>query len=105
MPRAREITMSTFCLLLAGALVSLPVPVRAAPQAEGAVAELEGLGVSPAEAQARVAALDDTELQALATDLDAQPAGGDSDSADVAVAPSARESSCCCAQPTPTRRT
>jgi hypothetical protein len=83
---AREIVVNTLCLFLAGALVSLPATVRAAPQAAGSAVELERLGVSPAEAQARVAALDDSELEALATDLDGQPAGGDSDSGDVAVA-------------------
>jgi len=83
---ARGMVVNTLCLLLAGALVSLPVAVRAAPQAETAVVELERLGVSSAEAQARVAALDDAELAVLATDLDGQPAGGDNDSADVAVA-------------------
>ena len=82
---AREIVVNTLCLLLAGALVSLPATVRAAPQAAGSAVELERLGVSPAEAQARVAALDDTELTSLATDLDGQPAGGDN-AGDVAVA-------------------
>jgi hypothetical protein len=80
----RGIAVNTLCLLLAGALVSLPVTVRAAPQAESASASLEKLGVSPAEAQARVAALDDAELAALATDLDKQPAGGN-DAEEVAV--------------------
>ncbi len=78
--------MNALCLLLAGALVSLPVSVRAAPPSEAAVVKLVELGISPAEARARVAALDDTELAALATDPETQPAGGDSDSADVAVA-------------------
>lgn len=86
MPQLRGFVVHALCLLLAGALVSLPVSVRAAPQTEIAVAKLVQLGVSPDEAQARVAALDDAELAALATDPASQPAGGDSDSADVAVA-------------------
>jgi len=82
----RGFAVHALCLALAGALVSLPVSVRAAPQSEVAVAKLVELGVAPHEAQARVEALDDTELAALATNLESQPAGGDSDSADVAVA-------------------
>lgn len=39
--------------------------------------ELQRLGVDPAAANERVAALTDEELQTLATDLDNQPAGGD----------------------------
>jgi hypothetical protein len=38
--------------------------------------ELERLGVDPAAAQARVAALTDQELETLATNLDGLPAGG-----------------------------
>jgi hypothetical protein len=38
--------------------------------------ELERLGVDPAAAQARVAALTDQELETLATNLDSLPAGG-----------------------------
>jgi hypothetical protein len=38
--------------------------------------ELERLGVDPAAAQARVAALTDQELETLATNLDRLPAGG-----------------------------
>jgi len=83
---ARGIAVHALCLLLAGALVSLPVSVRAAPQTEIAVAKLVELGVSPVEAQARVAALDDTELATLAIDPATQPAGGDNDAGDVAVA-------------------
>jgi hypothetical protein len=80
------LAVHVLCLALAGALVSLPVSVRAAPQSESAVAKLVELGVSPAEAQARIDALDDAELAALATDLESQPAGGDTDAGDVAVA-------------------
>jgi hypothetical protein len=83
---ARGIAVNALCLLLAGALVSLPVDVQAAPPQDAAVAKLVELGVSPDEAQARIAALDDAELAALAADPAALPAGGDSDSADVAVA-------------------
>jgi hypothetical protein len=39
-------------------------------------AALEARGVSPADAQARVAALTDQEVAALATRIDAHPAGG-----------------------------
>ena len=39
--------------------------------------ELERLGVDPAAASERVAALTDDELQVLAKDLDGQPAGGE----------------------------
>jgi hypothetical protein len=38
--------------------------------------ELERLGVDPAAAQARVAALTDQELETLSTNLDRMPAGG-----------------------------
>jgi len=80
-----EMVVETLCLLLAGALVSLPVTARAStPAAAGAA--LEQLGTSPAEADARVAALDDTELASLATDLEEQPAGADPSGEDVAIA-------------------
>ena len=82
----RGFAVHALCLALAGALVSLPVSVRAAPQSEIAVAKLVELGVAPHEAQARVDALDDVELAALATDLESLPAGGDSDAGDVAIA-------------------
>lgn len=39
-------------------------------------AQLESLGVDPAEAQARVQALDDAQAQALAEQIDQLPAGG-----------------------------
>ncbi|MEX2208008.1 MAG: PA2779 family protein [Myxococcota bacterium] len=82
----RGFAVHALCLVLAGALVSLPVSARAAePHSELAVAKLVELGVSPEEAQARIAALDDAELAALATNLESQPAGG-KDGADVAVA-------------------
>jgi hypothetical protein len=85
MRAVRGFAVHALCLVLAGALVSLPVSVRAAPQSEVAVGKLIELGVSPEEAQARIDALDDAELAALATNLESQPAGG-SGSADVAVA-------------------
>lgn len=39
--------------------------------------QLEGLGVNPEQASARVAALTDQELQQLGLHMDQQPAGGD----------------------------
>ena len=80
------IVINTLCLLLAGALVTLPVTVRAATPVATARVALENLGVSPAEAQARVEALDDAELAALGTDLEEQPAGADPSGEDIAVA-------------------
>lgn len=84
------IVRNALCLLLAGALVSIGTPrvafagspdvrpeaAHAQPQAALAVRlELERLGVTRAEAELRVAALDDAELAALAGKLDEQPAG------------------------------
>ncbi len=74
------------CLVLAGALVSLPVSAQAAsPQADAAVAKLVELGVAQDEAQAQIAALDESELALLAEHLESQPAGGDN-AGDVIVA-------------------
>ena len=80
----RTCFVHSLCLVLAGALVSLPVSARAAPQTEVAVAKLVELGVDPAEAQAQVAALDDAEVAALAEAAETLPAGGNG--GDVAVA-------------------
>ena len=76
--------VNVLCLVLAGALVSLPVSVHASPQTEVAVAKLVELGVDPGEAQAQVAALDDAEVAALAEAAETLPAGGNG--SDVAVA-------------------
>ena len=87
-------------LLLAFALLSVQWPAQAAmvgtgeviAQQQGALdrgqllealaredvrAQLQALGVNPAEARARIAALSDAELQSLAGKLHELPAGGD----------------------------
>lgn len=82
----RGLVVNSLCLVLAGALVSLPVSAHAAPQADVAVAKLVELGIDPEEAQAQVAALDDAEIALLAQNAETLPAGGDSDAGDVAIA-------------------
>ncbi len=87
-------------VLVAFALLSVHLPVQAAmvgtgeviAQQQGTVdrgqllealaredvrAQLQALGVNPAEARARIAALSDAELQSLAGKLHELPAGGD----------------------------
>ena len=82
----RGLVVNSLWLVLAGALVALPVSVRAAPQTDVAVAKLVELGVDPGEAQAQVAALDDAEIALLAESAETLPAGADSDAGDVAIA-------------------
>lgn len=50
--------------------------VAAFLEREDVVAQLEALGISPAEAQSRVAALSDQEISEIAGKLDTLPAGG-----------------------------
>jgi hypothetical protein len=52
--------------------------IAAALERPDVVAQLERLGVSKSDAQARVAALTDTEAATLAGQIDSLPAGGDS---------------------------
>jgi hypothetical protein len=82
----RGLVVNSLCLVLAGALVSLPVSAHAAAQTDVAVAKLVALGVDPGEAQAQVAALDDAEIALLAESAETLPAGSDSDAGDVAIA-------------------
>jgi hypothetical protein len=51
--------------------------VRAALQRSDVQQQLQALGVSPAQAEARVAALTDQELASMADGLEQLPAGGD----------------------------
>jgi hypothetical protein len=72
------VVRKAFCLLLVGALLSVSVPraaLAASPEAERVQLELVRLGISADEAAARVAALDESELDTLARELDEQPAG------------------------------
>ncbi len=82
----RGLVVNSLCLVLAGALVSLPASAHAAPQTDVAVAKLVELGVDPGEARAQVAALDDAEIALLAESAETLPAGADSDAGDVAIA-------------------
>jgi hypothetical protein len=61
----------------AGAVEQNRARIAAALQRPDVAAELERMGVSKADAEARVAALSDDEVASLAHRVDTMPAGGD----------------------------
>ncbi|MDB5756532.1 MAG: hypothetical protein JWP34_1041 [Massilia sp.] len=74
---AQAALISTEQVVAAGAAQQARAKLAAALQRPEVMAELQRYGISPIEAQARTAALSDSEVSSVAHQIDSLPAGGD----------------------------